>query len=100
MSEYHEYMTNTPMPTDKRLKTVRVMADFVVRLSEAEEKHPVFAEGPWQGLGFLQEEVGELVRATTHNEGEERMYDEALDVMVTALRFARGDWKMPEEDGE
>lgn len=111
MSEYHEYMTDderdeldraikASMPCAKERNTFRVLVAFMERLREAEEKHPVFAEGPWQGLGFLQEEVGELVRATTHNEGEERMYDEALDVMVTALRFARGDWKMPEEGKE
>lgn len=93
MSEYHAYMTDDSKPADNRLKAVRVMADFVVRLSEAEEKHPVFAEGPYEALGRIAEEQGELVRAVTKNEGEERMYDEALDVMITAFRFARGDWR-------
>ena len=98
MSEYHEYMSppkGIPVELHDALTEGEraLLRDFLVRLREAEAKHPVFAEGPWQGLGFLQEEVGELVRATTHNEGEERMYDEALDVLCTAFRFARKDWK-------
>ena len=70
-----------------------IMSDFLTRLKEAEKKHPVFAEGPYQALGVLAEEQGEVTRAITKDEGDERIYDEALDLLVVAWRFARGDWK-------
>lgn len=102
MSEYHEYMASPRgIPVELydalSVRERALLHDFLLRLREAEEKHPVFAEGPYHGLGFLQEEAGELVRAVTHDEGEERMYDEALDLLTVTWRFARGDWKQGEE---
>lgn len=102
MSEYHAYMApSRGIPVELydalSVRERALLHDFLMRLREAEAKHPVFAEGPYRGLGFLQEEVGELVRAVTHDEGEERMYDETLDLLAVTWRFARGDWKQGEE---
>lgn len=63
------------------------------RLAEAEQKHPVFAEGPFQALGVLGEEYGEAVRSLTKQEGYDRMQEELLDVLAVAWRFYRGDWR-------
>lgn len=71
--------------------------NLMAAVERAERLHPVFAEGIWQGLGYLQEELGEVVRAATHNEGEERLREEILDLLVVCWRFARKDY---ETDGE
>lgn len=63
------------------------------RIAEAEVKHPVFAEGPFQALGVLGEEYGEVVRSLTKQEGYDRMQEELLDVLAVAWRFYRGDWR-------
>lgn len=91
MSEYHEYM-------DRGVQTLTaedavLLHDFLARLHEAEYKHPVFAEGVYHGLGIVSQEHGELSTAITKEEGEERVYDEALDLLAVVWRFARGDWK-------
>lgn len=64
------------------------------RLEEAEAKHPQFAEGPYQALGVLGEEYGEVVRALTKQEGYDRIQEELLDVLAVAWRFYRGDWRV------
>lgn len=56
------------------------------RLEEAREKHPVFAESPFQALGVIGAEFRELEVAVEH-ESEDRQFDEALDVAATAIRF-------------
>lgn len=70
-----------------------IMSDFFHRLKDAERKHPTFAEGPYQGIGMVSAELGEATQCIVKGESEERIYDEMLDVLVTAFRFARGDWK-------
>lgn len=89
MSEYHEYMAPEPLSAEE----VALLHDFFSRLREAERKHPQFAEGMYHGLGIVSEEHGELVKAATKEEGEERVHDEALDLLTVTWRFARGDWK-------
>ena len=89
MSEYHDYMD----PGFLTAEDVELFRAFRARLHEAEYKHPVFAEGLFHGLGVVSEEHGELIRAATKDEGDERIRDEALDLLVVAWRFARGDWQ-------
>lgn len=83
---------NKPVP--KRISDAKLYHCFLERLKFAEAKHPVFAEGPYHGLAYVEEEVGELVKAVTKGESEDRIFDEALDVIVTAWRYARQDWKV------
>ena len=71
--------------------------DLLVALAErvkaAENKHPVFADGIYQGVGVIGEEYGELCQALNKGEGEERVMDEALDLLCVVWRFCRGDWQ-------
>ena len=66
---------------------------LLARVSEAQEKHPVFSEGIYQGVGVIGEEYGELCQALNKLEGEGRVMDEALDLLCVAWRFCRGDWR-------
>ena len=63
------------------------------RVKAAEKKHPGFADGIYQGVGVIGEEYGELCQALNKNQGEERVMDEALDLLCVAWRFCRGDWR-------
>lgn len=63
------------------------------RVSEAEKKHPAFSDGIYQGVGVIGEEFGELCQALNKGEGEERVMDEALDLLCVVWRFYRGDWR-------
>ena len=71
--------------------------DLLVKLAErvkaAEEKHPDFADGIYQGVGVIGEEYGELCQALNKNQGAERVMDEAFDLLCVAWRFCRGDWR-------
>ena len=63
------------------------------RLAAAGRKHPIFADGIWQGMGRIGEEYGELCQAVNKDEGEARITAEAWDLLVVAWRFVRGDWR-------
>lgn len=80
-------------PVETTLINDQIYKRILKRISEAETKHPVFAEGQYQALGILGEEYGEVVRSLTKQEGEQRMQDELLDVLAVAWRFYRGDWR-------
>lgn len=71
--------------------------DLLVKLAErvkaAEEKHPDFSDGIYQGVGVIGEEYGELCQALNKGQGEERVMDEALDLLCVVWRFCRGDWR-------
>lgn len=69
-----------------------IFAEATRKLACAEEKHPVFAEGPYQALGFLGEEYGEVVRVLTKGEGEQRLHEELMDLLVVTIRFLRRDY--------
>lgn len=75
--------------------------DLLVKLAErvkaAENKHPDFADGIYQGVGVIGEEYGELCQALNKNQGDERVMDEAFDLLCVAWRFCRMDWKKKEE---
>lgn len=76
--------------------------DLLVALAErvkaAENKHPVFADGIYQGVGVIGEEYGELCQALNKGEGEERVMDEALDLLCVVWRFCRGDWEKSRQE--
>ena len=82
----------------ERSFSAEIASRLAVRLAEAEKKHPVFAEGVYEALGRVSEEVGELVRAVNHNEGESRIMSEAYDTLAVLVRFIRGDWRWNNED--
>ncbi|MBQ9407225.1 MAG: hypothetical protein IJU37_10895 [Desulfovibrio sp.] len=69
-------------------KLLRAIAN---RLLHARAKHPVFAEGVYQGLSRITSEHDELVRAVEH-ETPERQQDEVLDVLATSVRFANKEY--------
>lgn len=71
----------------------RVLFALISRIAKAKEKHPEFADGMYQGVGVIGEEYGELCQALNKNQGEERVMDEALDLLCVVWRFCRMDWK-------
>ena len=71
----------------------KVLLTLISRIAKAQEKHPDFADGMYQGVGVLGEEYGELCQALNKGEGEERVMDEAFDLLCVAWRFCRMDWK-------
>lgn len=75
----------------------KVLFALISRIAKAQEKHPEFADGIYQGVGVLGEEYGELCQALNKDEGEERVMDEAFDLLCVAWRFCRMDWKKKEE---
>ena len=68
----------------------RLLEDIARRVSEARRKHPVFAEGAYHALGIIGEEYHEVVRAV-EKETPDRVYQELLDLITTAIRAANGE---------
>lgn len=75
-----------------------LLTRLAIALEKAERKHPVFAEGPYQGIGRITEELGEAIQCINHGESMERLEEEAMDVLVTAFRFVRKDWVMQDNE--
>lgn len=69
-----------------------IMQAIALRLEEAREKHPAYAEGPYHALGVVGSEIRELEKAV-ERETESRQKDEALDVVATAVRFLGEEYK-------
>ena len=67
-------------------------------MAKAQLLHPGFAEGPYEALGFLSEEHGEVTKAITKGEGKRRMQEELIDLIVVAWRMLRGDHERPDCD--
>ena len=65
---------------------------------KAQLLHPGFTEGPYEALGFLSEEHGEVTKAITKGEGKRRMQEELIDLIVVAWRMLRGDHERPDCD--
>lgn len=82
----------------KQTKDGKLLFDLISRIAKAEEKHPDFADGVYQGVGVIGEEYGELCQALNKGEGEERVMDEALDLLCVAWRFCRGDWEKSRQE--
>lgn len=71
----------------------KILFSLIDRIAKAENKHPGFADGIYQGVGVIGEEYGEMCQAVNKGEGEERVMDEALDLLCVVWRFCRGDWR-------
>lgn len=56
----------------------------------ARSKHPRFAEGKYEALGVISQEVKEFTEAV-ERESDKRSIEEALDVMVTCARYLAGE---------
>lgn len=67
-------------------------------LARAKELHPVFAEGIYQGIGCISEEMGELAQSVNHGEPEERVRSEAMDLLVVVWRFVQEEYKTEEKN--
>ena len=89
----------TPEGGKKKKPDFGLLVKLADRVKAAEEKHPDFADGMYQGVGVIGEEYGELCQALNKNQGEERVMDEALDLLCVAWRFCRGDWRTGDEKG-
>lgn len=74
-------------------KDGKLLFALIDRVAEAEKKHPAFSDGIYQGVGVIGEEYGELCQALGKSQGEERVMDEALDLLCVVWRFCRGDWR-------
>ena len=83
-----EYLDFVMAPENRRVLELLKRKD-----DRARQKHPVFAVGIYQGFGVIGEEYGEACQAVNHEQGEERVMDEALDLLCVAWRFCRGDWR-------
>lgn len=70
----------------------KVSISLIMRLAEAEKKHPRFSEGIYQGIGRIGEEYGEMCQAVNKGEDTGRIMDEAFDLLCVVWRFCRGDW--------
>ena len=75
------------------LKGEALLRKIAERLIHARNKHPIFAEGVYQGLSRITDEHEELVYAV-ERETQERQFDEDLDVIATAIRFANGEYDL------
>lgn len=71
----------------------KVLFALIDRIAKAETKHPDFSDGIYQGVGVIGEEYGELCQALNKGQGDERVMDEALDLLCVVWRFCRGDWR-------
>lgn len=65
---------------------------IVMRLLEARAKHPRWEDAAEYGLKVVGDEFVELAKAV-YGESERRQMDEALDVIVTAIRFYGKEWE-------
>jgi hypothetical protein len=83
-----EYLGFVMGPENRRVFELLKLKD-----DRARQKHPVFAVGIYQGFGVIGEEYGEACQAVNHEQGEERIMDEAFDLLCVAWRFCRGDWR-------
>ena len=77
----------------------RVLAGDLDRLGEARGKHPDFACGQWEAIGYLEAEMGETTQEVVKGrEGwEARMDEELKDVRVVALRMSLREYEHEED---
>ena len=76
-----------------------VLAADLKRLGEARAKHPDFACGQWEAIGYLEAEMGETTQEVVKGrEGwDTRMDDELKDVRVVALRMSLREYEHGED---
>jgi len=78
------------LPAPETLTWEQTISLVSKRLGEAREKHPSYAHGAYDAYHVIVDEVLELRHAVGH-EPRDRQISEALDVIVTALRFVMGE---------
>lgn len=88
------------MGTEKYDKDAEIIDQLRNALRWARQKHPDFAEGQYQALGYLGEEYGEVVKEITKGEDgwRERMCDELIDLICVAVRMLRGEFDNKEAE--
>ena len=64
---------------------------IVARLIHARAKHEKFTASPLEAAAVIGSECGKLCEAVLR-ETPERQFDEALDVVATAIRFCGKEW--------
>lgn len=70
----------------------------LLALETAREKHPVFAEGQYEALGVIREEIREFTKAV-EKESALRAVEEAMDAKATLERFILGEHLPIEQRG-
>lgn len=77
----------------------RMLKGDLERLVDARLKHPDFACGQWEAIGYLEAEMGETTQEVVKGyEGwEARMDEELKDVRVVALRMSLREYEHGEE---
>ena len=77
----------------------KVLTEDLLRLKEARSKHPDFACGQWEAIGYLEAEMGETTQEVVKGrEGwEKRMDEELKDVRVVALRMSLREYEHEED---
>lgn len=81
------------------MSDIKIFSVLAHALVVARKKHPVFADGAVDGWDVIEDELIELHNAI-HHETEQRQFEEAIDVAVTAIRFALGEHKKQPEQEE
>lgn len=74
------------------MNNIKIFSVLAHALAVARKKHPVFADGAQDGWDVIEGELLELQEAIIR-ETEQRQFEEAIDVAVTAIRFALGEHK-------
>ena len=70
----------------------------LLALETAREKHPKFAEGQYEALGVIREEIREFTKAI-EKESVARAVEEAMDAKATLERFILGEHLPIEQRG-
>lgn len=73
---------------------IELFLKLMHHVRRAEQLHPTFGEGIYEAIGKISEEGGELAHAANHNEGEQRIMEEGMDLLCVAWRFVREDWRV------
>ena len=71
----------------------RLLTDIANRLAHARGKHEWRGRREEHGLYAVMEESRELKQAVICGEGPQRVYDESLDVIATAIRMCNTEWR-------
>ncbi len=75
------------------LRGKRLIEDIARRLMYARGKHVWAYKSQSYGVNAVLGEAHELEKAVVCEEGPQRVYDEALDTIVTSIRMTNGEWK-------
>lgn len=85
-------MTEQEESKQLRIKAEKLNTAIRGRLAYARKKHPIFAEGMWEGFGVIYAEIKEMEKEIDKGDSA-RAFDECLDVVATCLRFLLREWE-------